>query len=211
MKLQVPSSGSSRGGSPTPNKGFTLPEILIAMTIFVLLVAGIVSANLFGLRMFQVNQTKLSATEWSRKTFGKITDEIHSCNTVSVGNMTTNSVFEGLLDGEAQEGNAIQIQPTTNTAGLIYYFVNSSDETFRRTELAPGVTTNTNTLILADSVTNTIVFTAESLRDGNFQVMTNNQNNRVIHLKLEFYQPERFMLGPDYYKLETSVTRRAVQ
>jgi type II secretory pathway pseudopilin PulG len=208
MKLQVPSSGSSRGGSPTRISGFTLPEILIALTIFMLLLAGIIAANLFGLRMFQVNQTKLSATEWSRRTFGKITDEIHSCNTVSVGNMTTNSVFEGLLDGEVQEGNAIQIQPTTNAASLIYYFVNSSDETFRRTEQYPS---GTNTLTLADSVTNTIVFTAESLRDGNFQVMTNNQNNRVIHLKLEFYQPERFTLGPDYYKLETSVTRRAVQ
>jgi type II secretory pathway pseudopilin PulG len=208
MKLQVPSSGSSRGGSPTRISGFTLPEILIALTVFMLLLAGIIAANLFGLRMFQVNQTKLSATEWSRRTFGKITDEIHSCNTVSVGNMTTNSDFVGLLPGEMQEGNAIQIQPTTNAASLIYYFVNSLDETFRRTEQYPS---GTNTLILADSVTNTIVFTAESLRDGNFQVLTNNQNNRVIHLKLEFYQPERFMLGPDYYKLETSVTRRAVQ
>jgi prepilin-type N-terminal cleavage/methylation domain-containing protein len=209
MKLQVPSSGSSRGGSSTPNKGFTLPEILIAMTVFLLVVAGIIAANLFGLRMFQVNATKLKATEWSRRTFGKITDEIHSCNSVSVGNMTTNGNFEGLLPGETQEGTAIQIQPTTNSASLIYYFVDSADGTFRRTELTPGVTTNT--FILADSVTNTIVFTAESLRDGNFQVLTNNQNNRVIHLILEFYQPEHFMVGPDYYKLETSVTRRAVQ
>ena len=207
MKLSVPSSGSSRGGSPTPNKGFTLPEILIAMTVFVLLLAGILSANLFGLRMFQVNATKLKATEWSRRTFGEITDKIHSCNTVSVGNMTTNSDFVGLLDGETQEGTAIEIQPTTNTASLIYYFVNSSDETFRRTVVAPG---GTNTVILADSVTNTIIFTAESLRDGNFQMLTNKQNNRVIHLKLEFYQPEHFMVGPDYYKLETSVTRRAL-
>ena len=187
------------------DKGFTLPEILIAMTVFVFLVAGIVSANLFGLRMFQVNATKLKATEWSRRTFGKITDEIHSCNSVSVGNMTTNSMFAGLLPGETQEGTAIEIKPTTNTASLIYYFVNSSDETFRRTVLAPG---STNTVILADSVTNTIIFSAQ---DFSGKVLTNNQNNRVIHLILEFYQPEHFMVGPDYYKLETSVTRRAVQ
>jgi hypothetical protein len=182
-----------------------LPEILIAMTVFVFLVAGIIAANLFGLRMFQVNETKLNATEWSRKTFGKITDEIHSCNAVSLGNMTTNGIFEGLLNGEMQQGTAIEIQPTTNAASLIYYFVDSSDETFRRTVVAPG---GTNTIIMADSVTNTIVFTAQDL-SGN--VLTNNQNNRVIHLALEFYQPERFMVGPDSYKLETSVTRRAVQ
>ena len=206
MKFQVPSSGSSRGGSPTLNSGFTLTEILIAMTVFMLLVAGIVSANLFGLRMFQVNQTKLSATEWSRRTFGKITDEIHSCNTVTVGNMTTNNVFVGLLDGEPQEGNAIEIQPTTNTAVLIHYFVDSLDGTFRRTEPPQGLITNT--FILADSITNTTIFTAQDF-SGN--VLTNNQNNRVIHLTLDFYQPESYMQSPYNYQLETSVTRRALQ
>ena len=102
-----------------PNQGFTLPEILITMTVFIFVLAGIVAANLFGLRMFQVNAAKLNATAWSRNTFGKITDEIHTCNTVTVGNMTTNGNFEGLLFGEVQQGTAIEIQPTTNTASLI--------------------------------------------------------------------------------------------
>ncbi len=205
MKLHVSSSDLSRGGFPKPDSGFTLPEILIALTVFMLLLAGIVSANLFGLRMFQVNQTKLQATEWSRNTFGKITDEIHTCNNVSVGNMTTNDLFEGLLPGETQQGTAIEIQPTTNTAHLIHYFMDPSDETFRRTEISSN---GTSTFIIADSVTNTLVFSAQ---DFTGQVLTNNQNNQVIHLILEFYQPQRFMQGPDYYKLETSVTRRAVQ
>jgi prepilin-type N-terminal cleavage/methylation domain-containing protein len=198
MKFPVPNSGSGRSG-------FTLTEILIAMTIFVLLLAGIVSANLFGLRMFQVNQTKLSATEWSRNTFGKITDQIHTCNAVSVGNMDTNGIFVGLLNGETQQGNAIQIQPSTNTASVIYYFIDFLDDTFRQTT---SMSDSTNTIILADSVTNTIAFTAQDF-SGN--VLTNNQNNRVIHLMLEFYQPQLFMQSPEYYKLETSATRRAVQ
>jgi len=205
MKLPVPCLDSSRGGSPKSNKGFTLPEILIALTVFLFVLAGILAANLFGLRMFQVNAAKLNATEWSRHTFGKITDEIRTCNTVSVGNMQTNGTFEGLLPGEVQQGSAIEIQPTTNTATLIYYFVDSLDETFRRTE---STTNSVNTIILADSVTNTVVFKAQ---DFTGQVLTNNQNNQVIHLTLEFYQPQHFMVGPDYYKLETAVTRRAVQ
>ena len=68
-----------------------------------------------------------------------------------------------------------------------------------------GVTTSTN--ILAESVTNTIIFSAQ---DFSGQVLTNKWDNQVIHLTLEFYQPEHFMVGPDYYKLETSVTRRAL-
>ena len=206
MKLPVPCLDSRRGGSPKSVKGFTLPEILIALTVFMIVLAGILAANLFGLRMFQVNEAKLNATEWSRHTFGKITDEIHTCNTVSVGNMTAGDIFEGLLPGETQEGNAIEIQPTTNAAILIHYFVDSSDGTFRRAELTMGVTTSTN--ILAESVTNTIIFSAQ---DFSGQVLTNKWDNQVIHLTLEFYQPQHFMVGPDYYKLETSVTRRAVQ
>jgi prepilin-type N-terminal cleavage/methylation domain-containing protein len=207
MKIPFQFSGSGRSGSAAPKSGFTLPEILIALTVFMFLLAGIIAANLFGMRMFQVNETKLGATEWSRNTFGKLTDEIHTCNSVSVGNMTTNDVFEGLLPGETQEGNAIEIQPTTNTSVLIHYFADAADETFRRTEqFSPGVTTND--LILADSVTNTMVFNAQDF-SGN--VLTNNQNNQVIHLTLEFYQPDRFIVGPDHYRLETSVTRRAVQ
>jgi prepilin-type N-terminal cleavage/methylation domain-containing protein len=209
MKFSVPSMNSGCHGLSKLNRGFTLPEILIALAIFVLLLVGIVSANLFGLRMFQVNENKLGATDWSRKTFGQITDEIQSCNVVTVGNMTTNDIFEPLsLPGETQEGNALEIQPTTNTAVLIHYFVDAADETFRRTEIAPGVTTTTNTVILADSVTNTMIFNAQDF-SGN--VLTNNLNNQIIHLTLEFYQPERFIVGADHYRLETSVARRAVQ
>lgn len=201
MKLPVPFSVSSRSRSEKRAQGFTLPEILIAMTVFVLVVAGIVSANLFGLKMFQISSAKLKAVEWSRRTFGKITDEIHVCDSVSVGNMT-NGVFAGLLDGETQQGSSLLIYPTTNNTSYIVYYFNSADQTFRRT------TDKANTaVILAESVTNRVIFSAQDFL-GN--TMTNSQNNRVIHLKLEFAQPERFLQGPDYYKLETSMTRRAI-
>ena len=108
-----------------------------------------------------------------------------------------------LLDGETQQGTGLLIYPTTNTTNFIIYFVNPADQTFRRTTGQPGTAE-----ILADSVTNTLVFAAQDF-SGN--VLTNNDNNRVIHLTLEFYQPARFMVGADYYKMETSMTRRALQ
>ena len=205
MKLRVPFSGSGRIRWPMLDKGFTLPEILIATTVFLLMVGGIIAANLFGLQMFQITQTKLNVTTWSRETIEQIAGEIHTCNTVWVGNVTTNGIFEGLLNGETQQGSGLLIYPTTSTTNYIVYFVNSSDETFRQIVAAPS---GTNTVILADSVTNAMIFAAQDL-SGN--VLTNNLNNRVIHLTLEFYQPARFMLGADYYKMETSVTRRALQ
>ena len=87
MKLRVPFSGADRR-SPGRVQGFTLTEVLIAMAVFGLVIGGILSAHVFGLRMLQVNQTKLTATEWSRNNFGKITGEIHGCNSVQVGIIT---------------------------------------------------------------------------------------------------------------------------
>lgn len=205
MKLQVPFSGSGRGRCPLPDQGFTLPEVLIAMTVFLLVIGGVICANLFGLRMFQVTETKLNVTTWSRETVGKITAAVHACDTLWVGNISTNGIFEGLLDGEAQQGTALLIYPTADTNNFTVYFVNSPDGTFRQAVITP---TSTNTVILADSITNAIAF---SVQDFSGNVLTNNENNRVIHLTLEFYQPARFLLGADYYKLETSMTRRALQ
>jgi prepilin-type N-terminal cleavage/methylation domain-containing protein len=205
MKLQISSADSSRGGSPAPGSGFTLPEILIAMAVFMLVVAGILSAHLFGLRMFQVNQTKLNATEWSRNTFGKITDEIHACNSISIENVDTNGIFTPLFPWETQQGNALAIYPTADTNTFTMYFVNLPDETFRQTVVTAS---GSNTVILADSVTNAIIFTAQDF-SGN--VLTNNENNRVIHLTLDFYQPAGYQQSSYSYQLETSVTRRALQ
>lgn len=203
MKLPDPSFKSGRRRF-IPVQGFTLPEILIATMVFLLMVGGIIAANLFGLRMFQITETKLNATTWSRQTIEKIAGEIRTCDSVWVGNVNaTNGEFVTLLDGETQRGTALLIYPTTATNKFTIYFVNPSDQTFRRTTDQPGTAR-----ILADSVTNTAIFAAQDL-SGN--VLTNNQNNRVIHLALEFYQPARFMQGADYYRVETAVTRRALE
>ena len=181
-------------------KGFTLVELMITMVIFTFLVGGIMFAHLFGLRMFQITETKLNATAGARKVFNKISDEIRTSHGVYVGNIDNNS-FTGLLQGEKQQGTALMITPGTNS-NFIVYFVNPSDKTFSRTE------NGTNTVILAESVTNSAVFAAQAF-DGS--VLTNNENSRVIHLTLEFYQPKYFLRAADYYKLETSVTRRSLE
>jgi prepilin-type N-terminal cleavage/methylation domain-containing protein len=201
MNLQIPFPGPSRHRSQTLNRGFTLPEILIAMAVFLLVVGAIISANLFGLRMFQMTNTKLIVTQWSRQTIGKITGEVRACNNVQVGNYTTKSGFVWFLGGETRQGNSLLIYPTADTNNYILYFVNLPDQTFWRTD-HPG-----NTVKLADSVTNTLPFSAQ---DFSGTVLTNNNNNSVIHLTLEFYQPASFMLDADYYKLETSMKQRVV-
>jgi hypothetical protein len=201
MKISLPASVANRRARSGRVKGFTLAEVVVAVSVFILVIVGILSAHLVGLRMFQFDKTKLTATEWSRRTFGKFTDEVHTCNSVQVGNFAGG--FNGLLPGETQQGDSLLIYPTADTNHFIVYYVDHSDQTFRRATEQAG-----SAVILADAVTNNVAFSAQDLSEN---VLTNSQNNEVIHLKLEFYRPGLFMQDSDYYKLETAATRRALQ
>lgn len=198
MRLSPPLPELSR----TARAGFTLPELLISIAVFLLVLTGVMFAHLYGLSMFRITETTLNATDEMRQTLGKLAHEIRTCRTTRVGNIM-NGGFVGLLDGEKQQGTSLMIYPTTNTANFINYFVNPSDQTFRRTTSTPG-----SAVILAEQITNSMVFQARNYQGT---VLTNMQNNRVIHVDLEFYQPKRHLQTADYYKLETSVTRRALE
>jgi prepilin-type N-terminal cleavage/methylation domain-containing protein len=202
MRLCFVLSAVRRRVPAAPDAAFTLPELLIALVVLLLLLTGIIYGNLFGLRIFRLTETKLTAEDAARKALGPMTEEIRACKTTWVGSVS-NGVFLGRLDGEPQTGNGLLIYPTTNTASFILYFVNPADQSFRRTTSAPASTT-----VLAQSVTNAVVFRAQDCL-GN--LLTNNQNNRVIHVCLEFFQPQACLPVADYYKLETSMTRRTLE
>jgi prepilin-type N-terminal cleavage/methylation domain-containing protein len=186
--------------STRQRRAFTIPELMVALTIFSFVTVGIIFAHLYGLTMFRITETSLTATTAARQVAGKLTDEIRTCNNALIGNVK-NGAFVALLNGEKQEGNGLAIYPTSNASNFVIYFVNSTDQTLRRT-----TDKSSSTVILAQSITNAIVFRAENHLG---QVQTNKLNNRVIHFNLEFYHPRRFKQIADYFKLESSVTRRA--
>lgn len=180
--------------------GFTLPEALIATTVFLFLVLGLVAANLFGLRWYQIGQTRLLATDSAREAISKMSDELRNSCSAVVGNVS-NGVFLAHVNGEVQTGNGLMIYATTNTNSYVLYFANATNQTFIRYSTDAG----TNQVV-AQSVTNTAVFQAQDYQ-GN--VLTNNQNNRVIHCSLQFYSapPQGPVAG--YYQLQTSVAPRS--
>ena len=73
---------------------------------------------------------------------------------------------------------------------------------------------NSQVQVLAPYLTNQIAFIAEDFA-GN--TLTNDQNNRVIRMELDFYQWEfpvaRVGVGAyyDYYHLQTRMTRRTIE
>ncbi len=68
--------------------------------------------------------------------------------------------------------------------------------------------------VIASAISNQVVFTAE---DFSGTILTNNANNRVIGLALQFFQLEypTVSIGPgslyDFYQLRTKITRRTLE
>ncbi len=189
-----------------------MPEILIALAVFSLLVAAMVSIQLFAARVYTLAATKLSATTGARETLNATRDRIRAASIVLVGNYSPSSGngFSQISNGLPQIGNAIAIQltnaPATNS--LIFYKDPSNP-----TNLICSVSNGT-VRVLARWVTNYYCFQAEDYQ-GN--VLTNYQNNPVIRVTLQFSQWEypiavvggNAVNAYDYYQLRTRVTRRA--
>jgi hypothetical protein len=202
LRLQTdpPPHPAKRDGYNRALRAFTLTELMVSIAIFILMVGGMISANVFGLRMYQIEENKLSGSDGARKVVGGLMNEVRSCDSFQIGTVT-NGTFTGLPLGVSQIGPALIVYPTTNTSNFIVYYVNTADKKFRRVTSAKG-----STRILAESVTNsTDLFRVQDYA-GN--LLTNLQDNAVMHVKLEFYQVARAGVPPDYYKLETSATRR---
>jgi hypothetical protein len=207
MKLSLDDRGA-RWSWPVGQAAFTLAEIMTAMGLFSLVVIGVVYSQLFGMRMFNVTATRLSASDSARKVLDSVRDDIRSGKLLYVGNGDnthfTNIAFNGL-----RQGNALQIYPTIATDVFIRYYLDAASQSLRRT--ASG---STQVQVLAPYLTNIIAFFAEDFAG---HTVTNDQNNRVIRMDLDFYQWE-FPVAQvgagafyDYYHLQTRMTRRTLE
>jgi hypothetical protein len=108
-----------------------------------------------------------------------------------------------------QKGSAIQVYPTSNTNSYVRYFWDAADKKLKRTTNGA-----TYVSVVANSISNQLVFTSE---DYTGMILTNNENNRVIGLTLQFYQLQypAVAIGPgsyyDFYQLSTKITRRTLE
>jgi type II secretory pathway pseudopilin PulG len=187
--------------------GFTLVEILVSMVLFILIIGMILATQVYGFRMFSLVRPKLSASDDARKTVGRLVDEIRSADAVHVGRGDVKA-FTEITPGLKQIGNSLLIYPTTNTNVYIRYFWDKNANALQRlTDSSPKMWT------IAKSVSNEWIFAAE---DYAGKTLTNNANNRVISVKLEFYEtlyPKKTVGSGgfyEYYTIQTKATRRKI-
>jgi len=203
--------------------GFTLVEIYIVSAIFLVLVGAMIALQIFGLQVYTLAATKLTATAGGRKALNEIRDAVREAKLVDVGIYSSRSTtFNSIGNGTNQIGNALLIFTNSSAiTGTLYFQDQASSSLLRVTMTSGSYSTNgylyTGTPVgLATNipfVTNYFVFDQEDYL-GNIQ--TNNVNNRVIHMTLQFSQWEYPVAGVgngamyDYYELHTKVTRRAI-
>jgi len=195
------------GVTRDPRSAFTITEMMISAGLFSLVVVGTILAHVTGLKLCTITQTKLRATHTARAALNRTREDIRSATLIEVGNYIGTN-FSYISSTNPRQGNAIQIHPTSNTNIWIRYYLDTSNQTLKRVANNPaGFET------IASYITNKVPFAAEDYA-GN--VLTTDQNNRVIRMTLEFYQWEFASLNRggsnsyDYYRVQTRIARRAL-
>lgn len=190
-------------------QAFTLTEMMVTMAIFGMVVAGLLALHIFGMKLNAMVNVKLEATEDSRRALGRLVTDIHSAGIVKVGTGDSAKFTEAAFN-TVQQGNAVQIYPVkTNTTRYVRYYLDPDKNQLMRLDSVSGTPS-----FVSGWVTNTEIFTSEDF-SGN--VLSNNLNNRVIGIDMEFYKLDNPMVSfghgsyYDYYRLQTKVTRRALE
>ena len=198
----------SRLGRLRSELAFTLSELMVTSAILGMVVIGALGTHLVGVNMYQMTKAKLGASDEARSAISKLVDEIRAAKTLKVGAGTLGG-FTQAAANTPQMGNSIQICMSTNTNMFVRYYWDVGDKRLKRTTNGSYAA-----MVVANSISNDLVFSAE---DHLGNVITNPQNNRVIGMRLEFFQIAYpiINIGPggvyDYYRLSTRITRRCLE
>lgn len=190
-------------------QAFTLVELMISMAIFSMATLGLLSLHIFGQRHDQLVQSKLGASDQSRRAFDRLTEDIRAAKIWRIGNGSS-ATFTAISNGTAQQGNAVRLQLTTNPSNhIVYYFDATERKLYRQRSGSPLPARTLIASGLTNVTANSMLFRAENYR-GDTQ--TDLTHKGVVGVLLEFaeYQYPMTQVGPglkyDYYKMEFKVT-----
>jgi len=177
-------------------RGLTLIEMMTTMAVFGFAMSGMIAAYLFGLKQDQLVQSKLGASDQSRRSFEKVARDIRCANSHDVGNYS-GGTFTAINNGNAMSGNSLRIYLTgTNSNTIIYYFnTNGASGTWTLNRIHTGDSSPT---VIATNLQNSCTFSAENFAGA---LQTSMLDKDVIHFTLDFceYQYPLTHVGPQYY------------
>ncbi len=233
MKTNRTQAGRARGA-----RGMTLVEIMTTSGLFTLVVAGLLTVNMFGLKQDELLNSQIGASDQARENFNLMLEEIRSGKQVLIGTGSSTNFNPITNAGAAQQGDTIEIWPSTNLNAVIYYYFftnapasavpsNSLIRVAISTNSTNGTVTSTLTTVAtcianvtSQWQTNALNFSALVLNGTNWVVLTNDpatttNYNYIVTALLQFYQYQYPLtyVGTnclyDYYQINLQAARRA--
>jgi prepilin-type N-terminal cleavage/methylation domain-containing protein len=204
MKLSFIELGLAVASPTKRQQALTLVEMMTTMAIFGLVMAGLISAHIFGLQENELVLSKLGAGESSRRGFDLLARDVRAAKIWQIGNIAGTTNFVPIANGTAQQGTALQLCLSTATNQYIrYYFDTNKFKLFRIHSNVSGSNT------IAQYLTNNMFFRAETYSGA---TQTDLSHKGVIHVMLQFsqYQYPMVLVGGgcyyDFYKIEFRLT-----
>jgi prepilin-type N-terminal cleavage/methylation domain-containing protein len=185
---------------------FTLPEMMIAMLVFSMLMLATVGVWMFGLRWDELVCSKLGASDKSRMSFDALTGDIRAAKWWRIGSGTNATTFVACTNTMNQVGNALKLSTSsdTNSPAYVIYYFDTNQSNVNPCWLC-RITNGVSTIkILAQNLTNTGVtpysmsFSAQHF-DGT--LVQDIKYKYMIVTTMEFcqYQYPMTRVGPGYY------------
>jgi prepilin-type N-terminal cleavage/methylation domain-containing protein len=189
--------------------GFTLPEMMVSVLVFSMMILAVVGVWLFCLRWDQLVCSKVGASDLSRMSFDQLTSDIRAAKWWKIGSATNNGTtvnFTQCTNQMNQFGNAIKLSASGDTnspAYAIYYFDTNACKLCYWSNGAPLVYMLaqylTNSGALGNGLTNTSMSFQAQQFNGN--LAQDWQFKYMIVATMEFmqYQYPLTMVGSNYY------------
>lgn len=193
----------------------TLVEMMFAMLVMTVIVAGLMSINFLGLRTARLMEAKAGASETARRSVNQLIYDIRSAKGYEIGTVTGTN-FTAITNG-AQQAAGLRLWTVTVSSNQVvdpnrftlYYFDNSEAAT-QNGKLWRRTSNNTNpAVVVVSNLINTLQFTSEDYWGRTQTIRT---YKGVIRATFQFSQFQ-YPLTPvgtnglfDYYRIELRAT-----
>lgn len=214
MKLLGVMRKPAPGGPANNRQAVTLVEMLVSVGVFSMVTMAVMYAFMFGTRLDQLTQSKLGASDQSRRGFDLLVTDVRSAKMTAIGNVVVNgdgslSSFTEVANGSPQQGTAIKLNLTTDPNTYVCYYFETSAGKLRR--MHSGVS---GSKVIAQYLTNSTgsntMFFRNELFNGTLR--TDQTHKGVVSVTLQFsqYQYPLTRIGAgfyyDYYQLGFKIT-----
>jgi prepilin-type N-terminal cleavage/methylation domain-containing protein len=173
--MKLLSNYQSPGALPRPTRirGWTLVELMSAMAIFLIVVAAMISVQIFGFNINALTTSKLKFTAASLKALNQIQNQVRNANLVVVGNGTSLATFSPTYT----TGNSLMIYPPTGSGNLLYLDTNAD-------ALFEIFGANTNKITIGFGITNNTAF--QTVDCNGVNISSTSVENFAIRMTLQF-------------------------